>query len=56
MEKHLSYFSTKTYLVGTQKNRLNETVLLSIITYAKLWVIVNCGYYFQFYSEIILFI
>ena len=25
----LSYFSTKTYIVGTQKNRLNETFLLS---------------------------
>ena len=25
-----SYFSTKTYAVGTQKNRLNDTVLLSI--------------------------
>ena len=24
-----SYFSTKTYVVGTQKTRLNETVLLS---------------------------
>ena len=24
-----SYFSTKSYVVGTQKNRLNETVLLS---------------------------
>ena len=24
-----SYFSTKTYVVGTQKNRLDETVLLS---------------------------
>ena len=24
-----SYFSTKTYLVGTQNNRLNKTVLLS---------------------------
>ena len=24
-----SYFSNKTYVVGTQKNRLNETVLLS---------------------------
>ena len=23
------FFSTKTYVVGTQKNRLNETVLLS---------------------------
>ena len=25
----LSYFSTKTYVEGTQKNRRNETVLLS---------------------------
>ena len=25
-----SYFLTKTYVVGAQKNRLNETVLLSI--------------------------
>ena len=28
-EKSLSYFSTKTYIVGTQKNCLNEAVLLS---------------------------
>ena len=28
-ENLFSYFSTKTYFVGTQKNRLNETVLLS---------------------------
>ena len=27
--KIISYFSTKTYVVGTQKNRLNEAVLLS---------------------------
>ena len=27
--KLFSYFSTKTYVVGTQKNRLNEMVLLS---------------------------
>ena len=27
--KYFSYFSTKTYAVGTQKNRLNETVLLN---------------------------
>ena len=26
-ENLFSYFSTKTYVVGTQKNRLNETVL-----------------------------
>ena len=24
-KKYFSYFSTKTYVVGTQKNRLNET-------------------------------
>ena len=29
-QKMISYFSTKTYVVSTQKNRLNETVLLSI--------------------------
>ena len=29
-ENQFSYFSTKTYVVGTQKNNLNETVLLSI--------------------------
>ena len=28
-EKIISYFPPKTYVVGTQKNRLNETVLLS---------------------------
>ena len=26
---YLSYFSFKTYSVGTQKNRLNETAILS---------------------------
>ena len=29
IENCFSYLSTKTYVVGTQKNRLNETVLLS---------------------------
>ena len=29
LESYFSYFSTKTYVVGTQKNRLNKTVLLS---------------------------
>ena len=28
-ENYFSYFSTKTYVVGTQKNRLDERVLLS---------------------------
>ena len=28
-EQSFSYFLTKTYVVGTQKNRLNETTLLS---------------------------
>ena len=29
MYQNIFYFSTKAYVVGTQKNRLNETVLLS---------------------------
>ena len=28
-KNYFSHFSTKTYVVGTQKNRLNETVLLN---------------------------
>ena len=33
------YFSTKTYVVGTQKNRLIETVLLSTQkTYINWWI------------------
>ena len=28
-ENYFFYFSTRTYVVGTQKNSLNETVLLS---------------------------
>ena len=35
-KKLISYFSTKTYVVGTQKNRLIERVLLSTKTYVKL--------------------
>ena len=42
------YFSTKTYVMGTQKNRLNETVLLSTQT-----ICLNCWVrkYLQFYSQ-----
>ena len=29
-ENYFDYFSNKTYVVGIQKNRLNEMVLLSI--------------------------
>ena len=29
LDKYFLYFSSKTYVVGTQKNRLNETDLLS---------------------------
>ena len=29
IKKIFSYFSTKTYVVGTQKNSLNKTILLS---------------------------
>ena len=30
-----NYFSTKTYVVGTQKNHLNEMVILSTKTFVK---------------------
>ena len=33
---YFSYFSTKTYVVGTQKNRLNEKVLLNITAYVEI--------------------
>ena len=47
------YFSTKTYVLGTQKNRLNETVLLSVHNIClNLWV----RKYLQFYVENLLFI
>ena len=29
LKNYVSYFSSKTYVIGSQKNRLNETVLLS---------------------------
>ena len=35
-QKSFFYFSTKTYFVGTQKNRLNEMVLLSTQNMLKL--------------------
>ena len=36
MKIKFSYFSNKTYVVGTQKNRLNETVFLSTQNMLKL--------------------
>ena len=47
-KKKNSYFSTKTYVVGTQKNRLNETVLLSTQN-----ICLNCWVrkYLQFYAH-----
>ena len=56
--KLFSYFSTKTYVVGTQNNCLNETVLLStqnicldcwvrkyiIITILRSKLLLNCSY------------
>ena len=29
LKNYFSYFSSKTYVVGSRKNRLNETVLMS---------------------------
>ena len=43
------YFSAKTYVVGTQKNCLNEIVLLSTQNIClKVWV----RKYLQFYAEL----
>ena len=36
--KNFLYFSFKTYVVDTQKNRLNETVLLALKTHVKIGV------------------
>ena len=47
-KKYFSYFSTKTYVVGTQKNRLNETVLLSTQNICSNWWIRK---YLQFYAQ-----
>ena len=46
----MSYFSTKTYVVGAQKNRLNlnETVLLSTQNICENWRIRK---YLQFYAQ-----
>ena len=38
MKNYFSYFSTKTYVVGTQKNRLAETVLLSTLNTCLTWL------------------
>ena len=40
-KKWFSYFSTKTYVVGTQKNRLTQNIC------KKLWA----SKYLQFYAE-----
>ena len=48
MHVPLSYFSTKTYVVGTQKNRLNETVLLSTQNICKNWWVRK---HLQFYAK-----
>ena len=39
-ENYFSYFSTKTYVVGTQKNHLNEMVLLGTAN-----ICLNCKTY-----------
>ena len=36
LQNYFSYFSTKTYVMGTQKNHLNEMVLLSTENMFKL--------------------
>ena len=48
-ENYFSYLSTKTFVVGTQKNRLSETVLLSTLNKCLKWRLRN---YLQFYAQI----
>ena len=47
-ENWFSYFSIKTCVVGTQKNRLNETVLLSTQNTCLNWCVRK---WFQFYVK-----
>ena len=47
-KKIKSYLSTKTYVVGTQKNRLSEMVLLSTQTYVQTDGLENIS---QFYAQ-----
>ena len=48
LENYFLHFSPKAYVVGTQKNHLNETVLLSTQNIClKIWV----RKYLQFYAE-----
>ena len=47
------YFSTKTYVVGTQKNRLNERVLLSTQNICYNWWVRK---YLQFYAQKIVYL
>ena len=47
-KKYFSYFSTKTYVVGTQKNCLNETVLLSTQNIFLNWWVRK---YLHFYAQ-----
>ena len=42
--KYLYCFSTKPYVMGTQKNRLNETVLLSTQNNAREPLYSNCSH------------
>ena len=48
MENYFSYFSTKTYVVGTQKNHLTEMVLMSTKNACLKWWIIK---YSHFYAE-----
>ena len=45
--KLISYFSNKTYVVGTQKNRLNKTLLLSNPNTCLSWRIRKISFYVQ---------
>ena len=48
LKNYFLYLSSKTYAVGTQKNRLNETVLLSTQNTCLNWWVRK---YLQFYAH-----
>ena len=44
--KYFSYISTKTYVVGTQKHRLDETFLLNMLKLVGKKILTSLGFFF----------
>ena len=50
-KNQLSFFSTKTYVVGTQKNHLNETVETVLLSTQDICLNGGVRIYLQFYAQ-----